>query len=132
MEQSGKEEKPFRIKDRLKSFTHAFSGIGVLIKQEHNARIHLIILILVIIAGFVFKISTSGWLAIVFAAGLVFASECFNTAIENLSDVVSPEKNEKIKIAKDLAAAGVLISAIISVVVGIIIFLPAILEITSK
>ena len=132
MEQSGKETKPFRLKDRLKSFTHAFSGIGVLIKQEHNARIHLVILILVIIAGIVLKITATGWIAIVFAAGLVFASECFNTAIENLSDVVSPEKNEKIKIAKDVAAAGVLISAIISVVVGIIVFLPAILEITRK
>jgi diacylglycerol kinase len=132
MKQSGKEIKPFRLKDRQKSFRYAFSGIRVLLKEEHNARIHLVILILIIIAGIVLKIPASGWLAIVFASGLVFASECFNTAIENLSDVVSPEKNEKIKIAKDVAAAGVLISAITSVLIGIIVFFPAILEITRK
>jgi diacylglycerol kinase len=132
MEQSGKETKPFRLKDRLKSFTHAFSGIVVLFKQEHNARIHLVILILVIIAGMLLKIPLSGWSGVVFAAGLVFIFECFNTAIENLSDVVSPENNEKIKIAKDVAAAGVLISAIISVIIGIIVFLPTIMELVRK
>ena len=132
MGQSEKEIKPFRLKDRLKSFTHAFSGIGVLIKQEHNARIHLVILILVIIAGTLLKIPSSGWISIVFAAGLVFISECFNTAIENLANVVSPEKNEKIKIAKDVAAAGVLLSAIISLIIGIIVFLPAIMEIVRR
>jgi diacylglycerol kinase len=128
MEQSGKETKNFRLKDRLKSFSYAFSGIGVLLKQEHNARIHLIILILVIIAGILLKISAVNWIAIIFASGLVFMSECFNTAIENLSDVVSAEKNEKIKIAKDVASAGVLISALTSVLIGIIVFLPAILK----
>jgi diacylglycerol kinase len=132
MEHSAKEIKPFRLKDRLKSFTHAFSGIGVLIKQEHNARIHLVILVIVIIAGTLLKIPASGWIAIVFAAGLVFISECFNTAIENLSDVVSTEKNGKIKIAKDIAAAGVLISALTSVIIGIIVFLPVILELARR
>ena len=132
MEQSGKETKPFRLKDRMRSFSYAFSGIGVLLKREHNARIHLVILIIVIIAGIILKIPASGWIAIVFAAGLVFISECFNTAIESLSDVVSPENNNKIKITKDVAAAGVLISAIVSVIIGIIVFLPAILEIIRR
>ena len=132
MEQTEKEIKPFTLNDRLKSFSFAFSGIKVLLKHEHNARIHQVILILVIIAGVLLKISASGWIAILLAAGLVFASECFNTAIENLSDVVSPEKNEKIKIAKDVAAAGVLISALTSVIIGIIVFLPAILDISRK
>ena len=125
MEQPGKKIKTFSLKDRLKSFKYAFSGIRDLLKQEHNARIHLVILLLVITAAIVLKISSSGWIAIIFAAGLVFIGECFNTAIENLSDAVSPEKNEKIKIAKDIAAAGVLIAAVTAVIIGMIVFLPA-------
>jgi diacylglycerol kinase len=118
--------KKFNINDRLKSFRNAYSGLVALLEFEHNARIHLFILVIVVVAGFVLRISAIEWIAIVFASGLVFVSECFNTAIEYLSDVVSPEQNEKIKRVKDLAAAGVLISAIVSVIIGIIVFLPEI------
>jgi diacylglycerol kinase len=116
--------KKFNIIERLKSFRSAFSGIAMLLRYEHNARIHLFILIIVLLAGLFLRISSSDWIAIVFASGLVFISECFNTAVEYLSDVVSPEYNEKIKSAKDVAAAGVLISAIIAVIIGVIVFLP--------
>jgi diacylglycerol kinase len=116
--------KKFNIIERLKSFRSAFSGIAMLLRYEHNARIHLFILIIVLLAGLFLRISSSDWIAIVFASGLVFISECFNTAMEYLSDVVSPEYNEKIKSAKDVAAAGVLISAIIAVIIGVIVFLP--------
>lgn len=116
--------KKFNINERLKSFRNAFSGIAGLLRYEHNARIHLFILIVVLLAGIFSGISSSDWIVIVFASGLVFISECFNTAIEYLSDVVSPEYNEKIKGAKDVAAAAVLISAIIAVIIGIIVFLP--------
>lgn len=118
--------KKFNINDRLKSFGNAFSGLAALLKYEHNARIHLFILALVIVAGFVLRISAIDWIAIVFASGLVFVSECINTAVENLSDVVSHEQNEKIKRVKDLTAAGVLISAIVSILIGIIVFFPEI------
>lgn len=121
--------KKININDRLKSFRNAFSGIASLLKYEHNARIHLFILIIVIVAGLIFRVTPSDWMAIIFASGLVFISECFNTAIEYLSDVTSPEYNEKIKSAKDVAAAGVLISAIISVIIGIFVFLPQICRI---
>jgi diacylglycerol kinase len=116
--------KKFKILDRSKSFENAFSGLAALLKFEHNARIHIFILILVIVAGIILKISVIDWIAIVFASGLVFVSECFNTAVENLSDVVSSDFNEKIKLAKDVAAAGVFISAIVSVIIGIIVFAP--------
>ena len=118
----------FSLTARLKSFRNAFSGITALIKYEHNARIHLFILLLVIAAGVILAVSLFDWIAIAFASGLVFMSECFNTAVEYLSDVVSPEDNEKIRIAKDAAAAGVLISAIVSVIIGIIVFLPKIYQ----
>jgi len=117
----------FSIKKRLKSFKFALSGIKTLILEEHNARIHLFVAITVVISGFLLKISVFEWIAIVFAIGFVITCESINSALENLCDFVSPQKNELIKKVKDLAAAGVLISAITAVVIGIIIFLPKII-----
>jgi diacylglycerol kinase len=117
---------------RIKSFRSAFSGVVLLLKFEYNARIHLAVFILVLIVGFLLKISAAEWLVIVFAAGLVFASECFNTALEYLADEVSPRYSKKIKKAKDVAAAGVLISAAVSVIVGIIVFLPRIIRLLTS
>ncbi len=114
----------FSIKKRLESFKYAFNGLKILILEEHNARIHILATILVIISGFLFEISTLEWLAIIFAIGFVVACEIINSAIENLADFISPNKNEIIKKVKDLSAAAVLISALTAIVVGIIVFLP--------
>jgi diacylglycerol kinase (ATP) len=116
----------FTRKGLAGSFRNAFSGIKVLVRSENNARIHIIILIVVIIAGIVLKISPAHWIAIILVSGLVIASECLNTAVEYLADAITPEYNSVIKKAKDLAAAGVLISAVVSVITGLIIFIPAI------
>lgn len=113
--------KQFSIKDRMKSFRFAFNGLKYLIENEHNARIHLVSTLFVITAGFLFKISLKDWMALIIVIGLVFVSEIMNTAIETLSDFVSPEKNHSIKKVKDLAAAGVLVAATIAVVIGILI-----------
>ena len=118
--------------ERLRSFRHAFRGIETLLRYEHNARIHLVILLIVILAGIFLGISLTDWIAILFVSGLVIVSECFNTAIENLSDLLSDQKNEYIRMAKDVAAAGVLLSAIISAAVGLIIFVPAILKLVRR
>ena len=128
MKPGGKNDqiKRFSINERLESFRNAFSGLAALLKFEHNARIHLFILIMVIVAGIILRIQAIDWIAIVFASGLVFISECFNTSVEYLSDIVSPGDNEEIKRVKDLAATGVLISAVISVIIGLIVFLPEI------
>jgi diacylglycerol kinase len=128
MEEGNKKDSDmeFSIKARLMSFKSAFTGIRALLKSEHNARIHLFILILVIVAGIMLSISSLEWIVILVASGLVFVSECFNTAVEYLSDVVSPGYDEKIRMVKDIAAAGVLIAAVISVIIGIIVFLPKI------
>lgn len=120
--------KRFSINERIRSFRYAFSGLFRLFRDEHNALIHLVILIIVIISGVYFRISKGDWIAITIVAGMVFTIECFNTAIEYLSDFVSPERNDKIKNAKDLAAAGVLVSVISSVVVGLLIFLPELIK----
>jgi len=118
----------FSFRNRLKSFGFAFNGLMVLIREEHNARIHLIAVICVIIAGFTFKISTPEWIAVVFAFGFVIATEIVNSAIEGISDFISPDKHEMIKKIKDLSAAAVLIAAITAFIIGLIIFLPKIVE----
>ena len=67
------------------------------------------------------------WVAVAFAIGLVFSGEIFNSAIEDLSDVVCPERDDRIKKVKDLAAAAVLVNAITALAVGLLVFLPKII-----
>ena len=123
-----KKKQGFSIKKRIRSFKYAFNGFWLLIRDEHNARIHLLVTILVIIAGLWFKISPAEWLILLLTIGAVFVAEFFNSAIEALADKVSEEKHPYIKKAKDTAAGGVLLAAIISVIIGLIIFGSKILE----
>lgn len=121
----------FTLRKRLKSFKFAFNGIRLLITREHNAWIHCFAAICVIIAGFAFDISTTEWIAVIFAIGTVLAAEAVNSSIEAIADLVSPEYNEAIKRTKDIAAGAVLILAISAAIVGLIIFVPKIMEIFS-
>jgi len=114
----------FSIKKRIKSFIYAFSGLKILFKEEHNARIHFIATICVVVAGLLLNLLTYEWISVVFAIGFVITMEIINSAIENIADFVSPEKHEKIKRIKDLSAAGVLVSAITALIIGLIVFLP--------
>ena len=125
-----KEEK-FSIAKRLKSFTYAFAGLKVLFKEEHNAWIHLFATVCVIVAGILFKISLLEWVAVAFAIGLVFSFEIMNTSVENIADFICTERDDRIKRIKDLAAAAVLVSAITAAVVGLLVFVPKILELFS-
>jgi diacylglycerol kinase len=122
----------FSIKKRIKSFGYAFNGLRIVVKEEHNARIHLFATICVIAAGILFQISIIEWIAIAFAIGFVFSMEIINSAIENIADFISPEKHYMIKKIKDLSAAGVLISAIIALAVGIVVFIPKIIGLCLK
>ncbi len=116
----------FSIKQRIKSFTHAFNGLRIVFIEEHNARIHLLAAIIAIVLGFVLHINAMEWVAIVFAIAMVLSMEIINTSIENIADFISPEKDDMIKKIKDLSAAAVLITAIAALIVGIIIFAPKI------
>ncbi len=120
--------KKFKIRDRLKSFKYASCGIKILLTNEHNAWIHLFAAACVITAGFLLRISKPDWIAIIIVTGFVFAMEAVNSSIEKLADFVSPEKHEQIKKVKDMAAGGVLISSIIALLVGLIVFIPRIIE----
>lgn len=117
------------IARRLKSFHYAFNGLRVLVKEEPNSVIHLIAAVLVIVFGILLAISILEWSVLIIAIGLVFVMELVNTAIENICDFISPAQHVQIKRIKDLAAAGVLVSAIIAAFVGLIIFIPKIIQV---
>lgn len=108
----------------LKSFVYAFKGIGYALKTQGNMKIHLGISLLAIFLSFYWQIKTLEWLIILVMIGLVCSMEMLNTALEALADALMPETNRLVGIAKDVAAGAVLWTALISVVVGIIIFLP--------
>ena len=122
------EEQKFSVKKRLISFQYAFNGFKFLIKEEHNSRIHLFAALCVIILSIFLGISGNEWVAIIFAIGFVLVLEIVNSAIENICDFISPEKQNKIKKIKDLSAAAVLTGAVTALIIGIIIFLPKLIE----
>ncbi|MBQ7268627.1 MAG: diacylglycerol kinase family protein [Bacteroidales bacterium] len=117
---------------RLRSFADALRGIVLLVVREPHARIHLLAAVLVIAAGIVFKLSAWEWVAAIFAIGLVFAAEAFNTAIERLCDVVQPARDARIRDIKDLSAGAVLLCALTAAAIGLILFLPKLLALIDK
>ena len=121
----------FSIRKRLASFKFAFSGLRSLIKHEHNSRLHLLAALLVLAMGFILGISRAEWMILVIIIAIVFITEILNSAIESLADYVSPQYSSIIKRVKDYCAAAVLIAAITSVVVGLIIFLPKVIQFLS-
>ena len=116
-------EEVVSLRSRLRSFQHAFRGIATIIRTQPNFRIHLVITALVVIAGFAVGIERLEWVAVLLCIGLVLIAEAFNTSLELLCDRLHPETHDSIRAVKDVAAAAVLIAAIISVVVGVLVFL---------
>lgn len=106
------------------SFRYAFCGIVQAYKGEQNLKIHTVFAFLVIICGFIFKISYMEWFICLMLIGIMLMAEFFNTAIEYTVDLASPDMHPLAKAAKDTASAGVLIMAIISAIIGLIIFIP--------
>lgn len=114
------------IKERLQSFKFALKGIRLLFLSETNARIHLAFTFLVIAGGLFFSVSWTEWCLLVLAITMVLCAEGMNTAIEYLTDLVSPNFHELAGKTKDVAAGAVLIAAIGAAVLGCMIFLPKI------
>ncbi len=111
------------ITNRIKSFGPALKGLFWLFKNEGNAQFHLIATIVVVIAGFYFKVTLFEWILLCFAIGLVITAEALNTAIEKTIDLLHPQKHEKAGLVKDLAAASVLIASILAIIVGLLVFI---------
>lgn len=108
----------------LKSFKYAFEGIITAIKKERNMKVHVTMMSLVIVAGIIFKIDKMEWISCLLCFGLVISLEMVNTAIEQAANLIDEKYNEKIKLIKDVAAGAVLVSAIMSAVIGLMIFVP--------
>ena len=107
-----------------RSFRAAFEGIKATYIREQNIKIHTVIAILVVLFGFLLKISYGEWLVCLVLIGLVLMAEFFNTAVEYVVDLASPNIHPLAKAAKDTASAGVLMMAILAAIVGVVIFVP--------
>jgi len=115
--------KHFKI---IKSFGFALDGLETAFKQEFNFKIHIIIAFAAIITAYFIGFSILEWAILFFTIFLVFIMETLNTTIEALVDLISPEYNAKAKIVKDVSAAGVFLSAILALIIGVLLFVPKI------
>jgi diacylglycerol kinase len=114
----------FSLRARLRSGTHAVEGIIEMLKSQHNAWLHAIATLCVIVAGAFFGVSTMEWCLLVLVITAVWVAEGLNTAFEFLCDVASPEYHPLVKKSKDVAAGAVLFSAMGAATIGLIIFIP--------
>lgn len=112
----------------LRGFRHAARGLRFLAQTQQNARIHLIVSLCVVAAGFVLSVSPLEWCALLFAMAIVMVTETLNTAVEGIVDMLSPAIHPQAGRIKDLAAAAVLLASVAAAIVGCVIFLPKLLQ----
>lgn len=103
---------------------YALQGWTAFFAKETHGQIQLIVAIIVAATGFYFSISTTEWMLLLLCIGLVLALEMVNTAVEKLADKVHPDHHPQIGLVKDVAAGAVLWASVISVVIGLMIFIP--------
>ncbi len=121
--------KPLKfLNKRLLSFKYAIQGLVSAILEEANLAIHILIATLSILAGFWFELNGTEWALVLISIGIVISAEIINTAIENAMDIITVEYHPSIKKVKDLAAAAVLVCAFVAALIGIVIFLPKIIN----
>jgi len=106
------------------SFRYALAGLGYLFRSQPNARIHLTITAMVVGVGLWLGLPARDWAVIAVTAGLVFAAEAFNTALESAVDLVTSERHPQARAAKDVGAAAVTLAALAAVVVGVLLLGP--------
>jgi len=127
MENNQSGSKKYTFSARAKSFYHAFSGIRNFIRTEPNALIHLTATVLVILGGWLFRVSATEGSVLALAVGLVWVAEMFNTCMEKIIDFISIQEHPEIKLIKDCAAGAVLISSLAALAAGLFIFIPKII-----
>ena len=120
--------RPFEFTGRIRSFKFAFVGIWTMLKSQHNAWVHAFATLAVIAGGAFFRLQPSEWCWLVLAIMAVWSAEALNTAFEFLADVASPDFHPLVKNSKDVAAGAVLISAIGSVIIGLLVFGPHVIR----
>ena len=112
------------MKKILRSFGYAFKGLGYATKTQLNFRVHLVAAVIAVSLGYALHISVNDWQWIILSITLVLVAELFNTAMEALIDLVSPEYNDLAGHVKDLSAGAVTLAAVFALIMGLIIFLP--------
>src|SRR5688572_10365929 len=110
------------MKSFLKSFQFAARGLRMAFADERNLRIHTGVALTVIVAGIYFQITTQEWCILILCIGIVFGFELLNSAIENLTDLVSPQYQPLAGKVKDISAGAVLIVSVMALVIGLLIF----------
>ncbi|MBP7052506.1 MAG: diacylglycerol kinase family protein [Phycisphaerae bacterium] len=119
----------FTISGRLKSVCNALHGMALMLQSQHNAWFHAFASLCVLILGRLFRLSDGEWCWIILAIMAVWTAEALNTALEFLADAAKPEFHPLVKDAKDVAAGGVLISAIGSVAIGLLVLGPHFIDV---
>jgi diacylglycerol kinase (ATP) len=114
----------FSLRDRIKSFGHAFAGIGFALKTQANFRIQVMAAMTCVILGVTWRVSAEDWRWLVLAIAIVLIAEAINTALEHLCDVVQPEPHASVRAAKDVAAGAVLMASIAAAIIGVLVFWP--------
>lgn len=112
------------MKKRIAAFRYAFQGIFLGFKTEFHLKVHAVLAIIAALAGLYFEISRFEWMIVLICMAMVISAELFNAAVERLANRITTEKEPLIGAVKDLAAGAVLITAIVALALGIIIFLP--------
>ena len=120
-------KKKYSLKRLIYGFGYAGRGIYSAIKSEQNLAIEIGVAIMAIIMGFLLKISLIEFAIIALTIAVVLSFELINTSIEYTVDMAMPEIHPLAKVAKDVSAGAVLVSAITSIIIGLIIFLPKLL-----
>jgi len=128
---------PFTVVGRVRSFHHAFIGVWFVLRSQHNAWLHAAASVLALVLAGVLHVNirafTAGeWADLVIAIVLVWVAEAFNTGLEVLANAVTGKRHPILKIAKDVAAAAVLMAAIGALVVGLILFVPRFAELFGR
>lgn len=112
----------------IKSFRYSIKGLIKTWKEEQNLQIQSLVALLVLFLAFYFKISPGEWALLILSISLVLTIELINSAVERITDILKPRINGYVKEIKDIMAGAVLLISIMSVIVGLIIFLPRILN----
>ena len=117
------EDQRLKNKNFIDAWKKAFNGIWYAIRTQRNIKIQLVVALIVLICGIVFRFSIMEWITIVIVTMLVIITETINTAIEETVNLCTDKYHPIAKIAKDTAAGAVVLSAITAVIVALLIIL---------
>jgi diacylglycerol kinase (ATP) len=110
--------------NRYRAFGYAFKGLASAFRNELHVKLHALVAILVVGFGFYCHVTATEWILLLGCISLVICTELINSALERLCNLVSPEQHPAVKYIKDVAAAAVLISCILAVITGLLVFWP--------